>query len=72
MQGYNAALVLFDAYKRTGSTDGPTLAKAIAATKDLPVVSGKLTYDAEHNPILSALIISMEGGKPSLKEKISL
>ncbi len=72
MQAYNAALVLFDAYKRTGTTDGATLARAIAAAKDLPVVSGKLTYDAEHNPVLSALIISMEGGKPGLKEKISL
>lgn len=72
MQGYNAGLVLADALKRAGTTDGTALAKAIAETKDLPVASGKLTYDANHNPIMSALIISLDNGTPSLKEKISL
>lgn len=72
MQGYNAGLVLVDALKRAGGTDGTALAKAIAATKDLPVASGKLTFDANHNPIMSALIISLDNGVPTLKEKISL
>ncbi|MBR2039493.1 MAG: ABC transporter substrate-binding protein [Phascolarctobacterium sp.] len=72
MQGYNAGLVVVDSIKRAGSTDGTAIAKAMAATKDLPVASGKLTYDANHNPIISALIISLDGGVPSLKEKISL
>ncbi len=72
MQGYNGGLVLVDAIKRAGSTDGTAVAKAMAETKDLPVASGKLTYDANHNPIMSALIISLDGGVPSLKEKISL
>lgn len=72
MQGYNAGLVLADALKRSNNATGAELAKAIAATKDLPVASGKFTYDEKHNPVMPALIISMEGGKPSLKEKISL
>lgn len=72
MQGYNGALVLVDAIKRAGTTEGVAVAKAMAATKDLPVAGGKLTYDANHNPIMSALIISLEGGVPTLKEKISL
>lgn len=72
MQGYNAGLVVVDSIKRAGSTDGTAIAKAMEATKDLPVASGKLTYDANHNPIISALIISLDGGVPSLKEKISL
>ena len=72
MQGYNAGLVVVDSIKRANSTDGTAIAKAMAATKDLPVASGKLTYDANHNPIMSALIISLDGGVPSLKEKISL
>ena len=72
MQGYNAGLVLIDALKRVGTTDGTKLAKAIAETKDLPIASGKLTFDAEHNPVMPALIISLEGGVPTLKEKISL
>ncbi len=72
MQGYNAGLVLADALKRAGTTDGTKLAAAIAATKDLPVASGKLTYDKDHNPIISAIIIEMKDGVQSFKEKISL
>ena len=73
MQGYNAGLVLADALKRAGDgADGTKLAAAIAATKDLPVASGKLTYDNSHNPIISAIIIEMKDGVQSFKEKISL
>lgn len=72
MQGYNAGLILADAIKRAGSTDGTKVAKAIAETKDLAVASGKVTFDANHNPVMSALIISLENGTPSLKEKITL
>lgn len=73
MQGYNAGLVLADALKRVGDgADGTKLAAAIAATKDLPVASGKLTYDKDHNPIISAIIIEMKDGVQSFKEKISL
>lgn len=73
MQGYNAGLVLADAIKRAGDgADGTKLAAAIAATKDLPVASGKLTYDKDHNPIISAIIIEMKDGVQSFKEKISL
>lgn len=73
MQGYNAGLVLADALKRAGDGAGGTkLAAAIAATKDLPVASGKLTYDKDHNPIISAIIIEMKDGVQSFKEKISL
>ena len=72
LQGYNAGLVLFDAMKRANSTDGTKVAKAIAETKDLPIASGKMTFDANHNPIMPACIISLEGGVANLKEKISL
>ncbi len=72
MQGYNGGLVIVDSIKRAGSTDGVAVAKAMAATKDLPIASGKLTYDANHNPIMSALIIEFKDGVASLREKISL
>lgn len=71
MQGYNAGLVLVNALKKAG-TDGTALAKAIGETKDLPVVGGNLTYDANHNPVIPALIISLDGGEANLKEKIAL
>ena len=72
MQGYNAGLILADALKRAGTTDGTKVAKAIAETKDLPVASGKLTFDANHNPVMPALVIGIDGGVPTLVEKISL
>lgn len=72
MQGYNAGLILADAIKRAGGTDGTKLAKAIAETKDLPVASGKLTFDANHNPVMPALVIGIDNGTPKLVEKISL
>ena len=72
MQGYNAGLILADALKRAGTTDGTKLAAAIAATKDLPVASGKLTFDQNHNPITGAIVIAMKDGKQTFKEKISL
>ena len=72
MQGYNAGLVLADSLKRANSTDGTKLAAAMAATKDLPVASGKLTYDKDHNPITSAFIIEMKDGKQVLKEKLTM
>ncbi len=72
MQGYNAGLVLVNALKQAGTTDGTKLAAAIAATKDLQVASGKLTYDKDHNPITGAIIIAMKDGKQTFKEKINL
>ena len=72
MQGYNAGLILVDAMRRAGTEDGTKLAAAIAATKDLPVASGKLTYDENHNPITGAIIIELKDGVQNFKEKISL
>ena len=72
MQGYNAGLILADALKRANGGDGVALAKAIETTKELPVASGKITFDANHDPVMAALIIDFKEGKPSLKEKIAL
>ena len=72
MQGYNAGLVLADALKRSNGATGEALAKAIESTKDLPVASGKMTFDANHDPVMAALIIGFENGRTHLKEKISM
>lgn len=61
--GYDSAMVLFDAIKRAGTTDGPKLRDAIAATKDYPCLTGKTTLDADRNAPKSAVIITFEGGK---------
>lgn len=47
-QGYDAALVLFDAVKRAGSFDREKIRAALQATRNLPrVESGPLTFDAQ-------------------------
>jgi len=52
LMAYDAALWLADAIKRAGTTDGEKLKAAMEQTKDLPVLTGKLTVDpATHNPL---------------------
>ncbi|MCC6133037.1 MAG: ABC transporter substrate-binding protein [Acidobacteria bacterium] len=63
--GYDAARLLFDAMSRAASLSGKDLAAAIAATKDFPGVTGKITIDANRNARKSAVILEMKGGIPS-------
>ena len=36
---------------------------ALAATKDFSGVTGKITMDADRNPVKPAVILKIEGGK---------
>jgi branched-chain amino acid transport system substrate-binding protein len=62
--GYDAARVLFDAMERAPSLSGKDLAAAIAATKDFPGVTGKISIDDKRNPVKSAVVLEIKGGKP--------
>ncbi len=54
----DALLLLVDAMKRAGSTDGKALAAAMENAKDLPVTSGRLTMDPEnHDPFNKPAVI---------------
>jgi branched-chain amino acid transport system substrate-binding protein len=61
--GYDAAQLLFDALRRAGSTESAKLREAIAATKDLPGVTGKITIDPDRNATKSAVILTVKNGK---------
>lgn len=61
--GYDAAYVLVDAIKRAGTTDGPKLRDALAATKDFSGASGITTIDKDRNATKGATIIAIKGGK---------
>jgi branched-chain amino acid transport system substrate-binding protein len=61
--GYDAAFVLVDAIKRAGTTDGPKLRDALAATKDFAGASGVTTLDKDRNASKAATIIAIKGGK---------
>jgi branched-chain amino acid transport system substrate-binding protein len=58
---YDSGKILVDAIKRAGSTDGTKIRDALAATK-LDVVTGTISYDADRNPVKSAVIVQMKGG----------
>ncbi len=62
--GYDAARVLFDAMDRAPSLGGKDLAAAIAATKDFPGVTGKITLDQNRDAQKQAVIVQMKGGQP--------
>lgn len=69
--GYDSALVLADAIKRSGTTEGAKLREAIAATKDLVGVTGKTTLDPQRNATKPAVIITIKDGKFKYVETIS-
>jgi len=61
--GYDSAMVLADAMKRAGSTDGAKVRAALAATRDFSCVTGKTTLDAQRDASKSAVIITVKEGK---------
>ncbi|MCI6159619.1 MAG: ABC transporter substrate-binding protein [Selenomonadaceae bacterium] len=70
--GYDAGKMLVDALTRAGSTDPDKIAKALEETKDLRVGTGTITMDPKtHNPIKSAVILSMKNGAKELVAKIA-
>lgn len=61
--GYDSALVLADSIKRAGTTDGPALRDAIAATKDFAGASGKFYLNADRDAVKALVFIQIKGGK---------
>jgi len=58
---YDGASILYDAIKRAGSTDPAKIRDALAATKDFPGVTGKITIDKDRNAIKPAVILQVQG-----------
>lgn len=58
--GYDAALVAADAMSRATDLSGPAIRDAIEKTKDFQGVAGKITLDADHNAVKSAVVIGIE------------
>ncbi|MBU2700007.1 branched-chain amino acid transport system substrate-binding protein [Sporomusaceae bacterium BoRhaA] len=69
--GYDGAMMLVDAIKRAGSAEPAKIKDALAQTKDLQLVTGLISLDANHNPIKSAVIIELKNGIQTFKEKIN-
>lgn len=61
--GYDSAMILAEAIKRAGTTEGAKLRDAIAATKDYDGVSGRTTLDAQRNATKPAVIVTVKDGQ---------
>ena len=59
---YDATYLVLNAVKTAGKTDGPAVRDALKAT-DMAVVSGQVKFDEERNPVKSAVVIEIKGGK---------
>ena len=68
--GYDATNVMLDAIKRAGSTDGDKIKAAMQAT-DLQTVTGKVKFDSDRNPVKSAVIIEIKGGKQVFRTTVN-
>ncbi|HWC66191.1 MAG TPA: ABC transporter substrate-binding protein [Thermoanaerobaculia bacterium] len=68
---YDAARLLADAIRRAGSTAGPRIREALAATKNFPGVTGSLTFDLERNPVKPITILRIENGRYQFVEKLA-
>ncbi len=61
--GYDSAMILADAMKRAGTTDGPKVRDALAATKDFDGVTGITTINAQRDADKPAVILEVLNGK---------
>lgn len=69
--GYDSALFLADAIKRAGTTEGPKLRDALAATKEFEAVTGKMSMSPQRDAIKSAVIMQVKGGAFKYMETVS-
>jgi branched-chain amino acid transport system substrate-binding protein len=66
---YDAARMLFDAFKRAQSIEKPAVRDALAQTKGFAGVTGKITLDANRNAHVPVYMLRIEkGGKFTLQE----
>ena len=67
---YDSALLVAEAIKAAGGPDTAKMAEAMAKVHELPGVSGKYTFNAQHDPVKSAVIIEYKEGKQMFKTKV--
>lgn len=68
--GYDAASILIDAFRRSGSVEPEKVRQALAATRDFVGVTGKITMDQNRNPIKPAVVLRVKNGVMEYVETI--
>jgi branched-chain amino acid transport system substrate-binding protein len=69
--GYDSAMVLANAIMRAGTTDGPKLREALAATSNFPGATGATTLNEKRDATKPAVIITVKEGKFQYVETIA-
>jgi branched-chain amino acid transport system substrate-binding protein len=69
--GYDSAVILAEAIKKAGTTEGEKLKEAIAATKEHKGITGVITLDAQRNATKSAVILGIVDQKFQFIEKVA-
>jgi branched-chain amino acid transport system substrate-binding protein len=69
--GYDSAMILAAAMKKAGTTDGPALRDAIAATKAHAGITGSITLDEKRNASKPAVILSIGGGGFKFEQSVA-
>jgi branched-chain amino acid transport system substrate-binding protein len=67
---YDALRFLAEAIQRAGTTEGPKLREALAATKNFAGVTGIISMDRERNAVKPAVVLKLEDGKYIYQETI--
>lgn len=65
--GYDAGLMYIEALKKAGTDDPEQVKAALDTLKDVQLVSGLVSFDAQHNPVKGAAILEMKDGQQVYK-----
>ncbi len=68
---YDGMMLLADAITRAGSTSGPAVRDALAATRDFAGVTGRTSIDSNRNASKPAVIVRVTGGKVKFVETVA-
>ena len=68
---YDSALLVINAIKTANAVDTVKIKDAMAKTSGFNGVSGNVTFNAQHNPVKSAVIIEYKDGAQVFKTKIN-
>ena len=68
--GYDAMYLIAAAITKAGTTEGPALRDAIAATHDFPGVTGRTTIDAHRNSEKAAVMLTVKNGRTEFYEAV--
>ncbi len=69
--GYDAGMILFDAIKKAGDTNGEKIKNELAKVKDYQGITGLITINDQRNAVKPAVVMEIKDGNFVYKETIA-